>query len=160
MVQYVQTDISSYISSFISLSDCWWNILWLCQRVMSQGTQTVLIFYSSQGGKSTCRVVSGAHVSDPFASSDIRPVCPAILPLRTPEVPVRPSSRRKMDNLVIKLNTQDCECYSSGTGGDICSTFSVSDSVNFLSSRGSTSAAVLTVEKNCNLLILNPAWFE
>ncbi|XP_041831226.1 cell death-inducing p53-target protein 1-like isoform X2 [Melanotaenia boesemani] len=67
----------------------------------------------------TYKAEISAHVLNSSSSPDIRPVCPVILPLRTPEVPVPPSLRRRMDNLVISPEMLDCDVRTAASQGQL-----------------------------------------
>lgn len=118
---HVQTFTSSYTIYCVCLSDCCcccWNILWLgrsLSKLWAVGLKLYMFcfwgFFRPQN-KSPHRCCEGSSLSSPFPCTDIRPVCPVTLLLRTLEVPVPLLLRRRMDNPVMTPNMQHCsECY-------------------------------------------------
>lgn len=68
-------------------------------------------FYHSQD-TNCCRSCEGSSVSSLCPCTDIWPVCPVTLLLRTLGVQVPLSLRRRMDSLVITPNMMDCSLYT------------------------------------------------
>ncbi len=102
-----------YTKYLISLCHWGWNVLWLgrhpFQRVMNHGSWTVHVFSPQRINPQ--RSCEGSSEFNPFPKTDIRPVCPVTLPLRTREVQVLLSSRRRMDNQVRKINLQHLDPF-------------------------------------------------